>query len=65
MPEVFTEENKHYYIYENSKNSNGFNSQFSDEEIVHIRQRYVDESAKQIYNDYKDRIKFQSFQAIL
>lgn len=65
MPEVFTKENKHYYIYENSKNGNGFNSQFSDEEIVHIRQRYVNESAKQIYNDYKDRIKFQSFQAIL
>lgn len=65
MPEVFTEENKYYYIYENSKNDNGFNSQFSDEEIVHIRQRYVNESAKQIYNDYKDRIKFQSFQAIL
>ena len=65
MPEVFTEENKNYYIYENSKGSNASSSVFTDEEIIQIRQRYVNESAKVIYQDYKDRIAFQSFQMIL
>lgn len=65
MPEVFTEENKKYYIYENSKGSNSNLSSFIDEEIIQIRQRYVNESAKTIYQDYKDRVAFQSFQMIL
>ena len=65
MPEVFTEENKQYYIYENSKGENSNNSTFTNEEIIAIRTRYVNESAKQIYEDYKDKISFQSFQMIL
>lgn len=65
MPEVFTEENKQYYIYDNSKGENGSGSQFTDEEVIAIRKRYVSESAKQIYEDYKDRVKYQTFQAIL
>ena len=65
MPEVFTEENKTYYIYENSRGSNSRLSTFTDEEILQIRQRYVNESAKVIYEDYKDRVTFQSFQMIL
>lgn len=65
MPEVFTEENKQYYIYNNSKGENGAGSQFTDEEVIAIRKRYVSESAKQIYEDYKDRVKYQTFQAIL
>lgn len=65
MPEVFTEANKQYYIYENSKGSNGAKSEFSEEEIIEIRTRYMTESAKLIYEDYKDRVKFQTFQAIL
>ena len=65
MPEVFTEENKQYYIYENSKGEASSKSTFTNEEIMAIRTRYVNESAKQIYEDYKDRVAFQSFQMIL
>ena len=65
MPEVFTEENKQYYIYQNSNGSNGIFSAFTDEEIMKIRQRYVNESAKQIYEDYKHRVAYQTFQAML
>lgn len=65
MPEVFTEENKQYYIYENSKGSNAAKAVFTDKEIIEIRTRYINESAKQIYEDYKDRLSYQSFQEIL
>lgn len=65
MPEVFTEENKQYYIYNNSNGGNGASAKFSDEEVIKIRERYVDESAKQIYEDYKDRVSYQTFQAML
>lgn len=65
MPEVFTEENKKYYIYENSKGSNSKNATFTDDEIIEIRKRYVNESAKDIYKDYQEKIAFQTFQMIL
>lgn len=65
MPEVFTEENKQYYIYENSKGANSSIAKFTDEEIIAIRTRYVNESAKAIYEDYKDKISFQALQQIL
>lgn len=65
MPEVFTEENKKYYIYQNSLGGNGASAQFTDEEVIALRKRYVNESAKEIYEDYKDRVKYQTFQAIL
>jgi len=65
MPEVFTEDNKNYYIYENSRGSNASSSSFTDEEIIAIRKRYVKESAKAIYEDYKERVAFQTFQMIL
>ncbi|MBR6253196.1 MAG: hypothetical protein IKR04_05110 [Clostridia bacterium] len=62
MPEVFTEENKNYYIKENSRGEAGAGAQFTDDEVIEMRKRYVKESAKNIYNDYKDRISFQSLQ---
>ena len=65
MPEVFTEENKKYYIYENSKGALSATAEFSNEEIITIRKRYVNENAKIIYEDYKDRVAFQTFQMIL
>lgn len=65
MPEVFTDENKKYYIYENSKGEASNKATFTNEEIMTIRTRYINESAKQIYEDYKDRVAFQSFQMIL
>ena len=57
MLEVFSKENKNYYIYDNS---NGSKAKFSNEEILTIRKRYVNENAKEIYKDYKDRIGFQA-----
>lgn len=57
MPEVFSKENKNYYIYDSS---NGSKAKFSNEEILTIRKRYVNENAKEIYKDYKDRIGFQA-----
>lgn len=65
MPEVFTEENKKYYIYENSNGQNGASAKFTDEEVIIMRGRYVKESAKSIYEDYKDRVSFQTLQQIL
>ena len=65
MPEVFTEANKQYYIYQNSQGSNGASAQFTDEEVIQLRHRYVNETAKKIYEDYKDRVSYQTFQAML
>lgn len=65
MPEVFTKENKEYYIYQNSKGDKGAGAKFTDEEVIQIRNRYVNESAKDIYKDYKDRVSFQTLQQIL
>ena len=65
MPEVFTEENKQYYIYQNSNGGNGASAKFTDEEVINIRKRYVNESAKTIYEDYKNRVSYQTFQAML
>ena len=65
MPEVFTEENKKYYIYDNSKGANSATAEFSEEEIIQMRTRYVDETAKQIYEDYKGRVAYQTLQEIL
>jgi hypothetical protein len=61
MPEVFTEENKQYYKTEQSKGQNGSSAKFTNEEVILIRTRYVNESAKAIYEDYKDRVNFTSF----
>jgi len=65
MSEVFTEANKQYYIYQNSQGSNGVSAQFTDEEVIQLRHRYVNETAKKIYEDYKDRVSYQTFQAML
>ena len=65
MPEVFTEENKKYYIYQNSLGDNGANSILSDEEVILIRKRYVNETAKEIYEDYKNKLQYNTLQQIL
>lgn len=65
MPEVFTEENKKYYIYENSKGGNSVGAKFTDEEVLQLRKRYVNESAKQIYKGYENKISYQALQEIL
>lgn len=54
MPEVFTKENKDYYIYTNSLGESGTKAVLTDEEVIKIRQRYMNETAREIYEDYKD-----------
>lgn len=65
MPEVFTEENKQYYKTEQSKGENSVCAKLTDDEVNLIRQRYVKESAKTIYQDYADKLSYQAFQQIL
>ena len=65
MPEVFTEENKKYYIFQNSQGANGAQAQFTEDEVIAIRTRYVNETAKEIYRDYSERVSYQTFQAML
>ena len=64
MPEVFTEENKQYYI---SKNTGVVNQKasFSDDEVVQLRKRYRSETAPSIHQDYQDRITLRGMEAIL
>lgn len=63
--EVYTEENKNYYMYHATDGGNSVNAVLTDEEVLLCRERYVKESAKEIYKDYSDRISYQTFQQIL
>lgn len=64
-PEVYTEENKRYYMYEATNGGSSDKASFTDEEVIKIRERYVNEDAKSIYKDYESRCKYQTFQQIL
>lgn len=46
MPEVFTDQNKQYYIYKNSFGENSTVAKFSNDEVRTIRARYENETAK-------------------
>lgn len=65
MPEVFTKENNQYYKEQASIGEKGFLAKFNDEEIINIRNRYIKETAKEIWKDYSERINYPQFQAIL
>lgn len=65
MPEVFTEENKNYYIYKNSVGGSSKVATLTDEEVIKIRQRYVNETASEIYKDYEGVLKYNTLQQIL
>ena len=65
MPEVFTFENKQYYKYYNSKGSKGAFAILTDDEVLKVRKRYVTETAKEIYKDYSNILKYQTLQQIL
>ena len=65
MPEVFTEENSTYYRLYNSLGEKGAAAAFTDQEVQYARQRYVTESAKEIYQEFQDRVTYQTFQAML
>lgn len=63
--EVYTEENKNFYKYHATDGANSDNAKFSNKEILQMRERYVNENARSIYEDFKDRCSYQTLQAIL
>lgn len=65
MPEVFTKENKEYYMRQATNGEKSFFASLTDEEVLQIRTRYINETAKQIFEDYKDKMSFQTLQQIL
>lgn len=67
MPEVYSEENKKYHATHHrfQAGEDNFGAKLTNEEVLKIRTRYVNESARQIWEDYKDLYTYQSFQQIL
>lgn len=65
MPEVFTEENKTYYSRESTNGEKAPSAKFTNEEVIQLRERYVYEDARSIYEDYKDRCSYSTLQQIL
>lgn len=65
MPEVFTEENKNYYVYKNSVGEKSAKALLTDEEVANYRYRYQFETARDMYPEVSDKMKYQTFQRIL
>lgn len=63
--DVYTEENLDYYKHHVTDGENGEKALFSSTEVMKMRNRYVNETAKQIYEDYKNRCNFNTLQQIL
>lgn len=63
--EVYTEENKNYYMYHATDGGNSDFASLTDDEVIKCRTRYIKETAKEIYKDYADKISYQTFQAML
>lgn len=65
MPEVLTEENKIYYSREATLGEKSSKSILTDDEVLRIRERYVNETAREIYKDFEGVIAFQTLQQLL
>lgn len=63
--EVYTKENKDFYKYQATNGENSNKAKFTNEEVITLRERYVNEEARNIYEDYKDRCNYQTLQQIL
>lgn len=63
--DVYTKENLEYYKFGTSIGENSTKAIFTNEEVLYLRKRYVNETAKQIYESVKDRCTFQTLQGIL
>ena len=65
--EVYTEENKKYYstIAKTCCGERNGQASFTDEEVISIRNRYVNETGREIYKDYKDRVSYSALERIL
>lgn len=62
---VYTEENKNFYKYHATDGSNSINAKFTNEEVMIMRKRYVNEDARSIYQDYQNRCSYNTLQQIL
>lgn len=65
MPEVFSEENKQYYMKQATNGELSPKAKFSNEEVLELRKLYVNHTAKELYPNYKNKITFDSFQKLL
>ena len=67
MPEVYTEENKNWYKTQNSIGENGTSAIFTNEQVLQYRKKYVNMTAKEIYEkeQLQEKITYTSFQKIL
>lgn len=63
--DVYTEQNLEYYKRGTCVGENSDKAIFTNEEVLELRKRYVNESAREIYESVKDRCTFQSLQCIL
>ena len=63
--DVYTPENKEYYKHQATNGESSDKAIFTNEEVIAMRTRYVNETADKIYEDYKDRCALQTLKAIL
>lgn len=63
--EVYTKENKEYYMKHVTDGGNSDKAILTNEEVIYCRERYVNETAKEIYKDFQERLSYQTFQQIL
>ena len=64
-PEVYTKENKEYYMRHATDGSNADCAIFTNEEVMWCREQYVTKTAKEIYENFKDRVSYQTLQQML
>ena len=63
--EVYTKENKEYYMHHATDGENSDKALLTNKEVILCRKRYVNESAKEIYKDFQNRMSYQTFQQML
>lgn len=69
---IWTEVDKNNYVYPirintaiNNVGGTNPNAKLSDEEVLELRKRFVNESLSEIYQNYKTKISFSSLKKIL
>jgi len=66
MPEVFTKENsRHYQTLKSRAGSKNGNAAFTDQEVMEIRRRFQEETIREIWEDYKDRVSFSALERMI